>query len=81
MKDVKLHVGVTGNESWIEVDGEKLGYVHSVQIKVGAQELSELTLTMIPNYHIDVEIERKVWDRAIGNINQFVDHVEPEHRS
>lgn len=67
MKDVKLHVGMTGNDSWIEIDGEKLGNVTSVEIKVGAQELSEITIKMIPNYHVDVEIEPEVWEKAVAN--------------
>lgn len=66
MKDIKLHVGVTGNDSWIEVDSEKLGYVQSVEIKVAAQELSEVTIRMIPHSNVDVEIEPEVWKRAVA---------------
>jgi len=65
LKDVKFHVGMTGNESWIEVDGERLGNVTSVEIKASANELSEVTIKMIPNYHVDVEIERDVWEKAV----------------
>lgn len=70
MKDVKLHVGMTGNESWIEVDGERLGNVTSVQIKVGTKELSEVTIKMIPNYHVDVEIDPKVWEKAVAQVDE-----------
>lgn len=70
MKDVKLHVGMMASESWIEIDGEKLGNVESVEIKVGTQELSQVTIKMIPNHNVDVEIEPEVWEKAVGEANE-----------
>jgi hypothetical protein len=69
MKDVKLHVGMTGRDSWIEVDGERLECVSAVEIKVGANEFSEVTIKMVPNHQVDVEIEPGVWEKAIAEAN------------
>lgn len=62
-KPILLHVGVTGHQSWLEVDGERVDNIKSVEIKVEAGEVTECTVVMLGKRML-VEIEPEVWEKA-----------------
>ncbi len=64
-KAILLHVGPTGHQSWLEVDGERVDNIKSVEIKVEAGELTECTVVMLAKA-MRVEIEPEVWEKATG---------------